>query len=72
MHLRPLTRGKQLNGIVLNETVYSGSLHTPVHHTKSSIRKSVWGGGHSWLVRSEVSKSSMGSSNPGEGILDLK
>ena len=35
----------------------SGSLHTPVHHTKSSMRISSWGRGYSGLVISEVTKS---------------
>ena len=51
---------------------YSSSIHTPVHHTKSSMRNSisVGEGWYSVLVIFKVSKSSMRSSNSrGLGIL---
>ena len=46
---------------------YSGSLHTPAHNTKSSMRSSsfgwVWGAGILGELGSKVPKSSMGTSS---------
>ena len=48
---------------------YSNSLHTPVHHTKSSKEVPILGGGggNSVMIIFEVSRSSMRSPNAGGG-----